>query len=155
MWIKLHRVQLRPRSPGAAGRRYAGALERNASPVKILPFVVLGSAGLALAWVAWRAPARDYVAPTAQEIEAHVAAPQALDGELPAGSVVRTIEVSGMCCTGCTGKLYARLEATPGFVKAAVSFERGVAELALPGGADPAPFVAALQFDKYDAKLRP
>ena len=122
--------------------------------MKILPLALLGGAGLVLGYVAWRAPARDYVAPTPAEIEAHAPAPQALEGAIPEGCVVRTIEVQGMCCTGCTGKLYARLERTAGFVKGAVSFERGVAEVVLPEDADPAPFVAALSFDKYDAKLK-
>ncbi len=60
-----------------------------------------------------------------------------------------------MCCTGCTGKLYERLKEKPGFVAAAVNFEAGLAQVVIPKDADPEAFVAALRFEKYDAKLRP
>ena len=123
--------------------------------MRLLPLALLGIAGVVLAFVALRAPTRSYVAPTRADVEAHVPAPQTLEGGVPEGCVVRTIEVHGMCCTGCTGKLYARLKETPGFVKGAVSFEDGVAQVVTNRDADPSPFVAALQFDKYDAQLRP
>src|SRR5262245_314313 len=132
-----------------------GADDMLSAPMKLLPWAILGGAGVALAVVAWRAPARDYVAPTAAEVQAHAPAPQDLRGDLPAGCVVRTIEVHGMCCTGCTGKLYARLKEAPGFVKGAVSYERGVAEVVARADVDPAPFVEACRFDKYSAELRP
>jgi copper chaperone CopZ len=123
--------------------------------MKFLPLFILGSTALVLAIVGLRAPARDYVAPTREDVEAHVPAPQTLDGAVPEGCVVRTIEVHGMCCTGCTGKLYARLEQTPGFVKGAVSFKDGLAQVVTTKDADPTAFVAALHFGKYDAQLRP
>jgi len=121
--------------------------------VKLLPILLLVSAGAALAWIAWRAPEREYVAPTPAEVAAHRAAPQKLAGGVPAGYVVRTIEVEGMCCTGCTGKLYERLKAVPGLGQAAVSFEEGLARVVIPERADPEPFAAALRFDKYAARV--
>ena len=123
--------------------------------MKFLPLVGLALAGVVLATIALRAPPRDYVAPSAEEVEAHRPAPQNLHGDLPANCVVRTIEVKGMCCLGCTGRVYDRLKETPGFVDAAVSLERGVAEIVLPKDSDPNAFVAALRFDKYEPKLAP
>jgi copper chaperone CopZ len=121
----------------------------------VLTVIVLGGAAAALGWVALRTPASDYVAPTLAEVQAHVPAPTSLGGEVPAGSVVRSFDVEGMCCTGCTGKLYASLRALPEVSQAAVSFEDGTAEVVVPAEADPAPIAAALCFEKYRATLRP
>ena len=123
--------------------------------MKLLSLVALGLAGAALAFVAFRAPARDYVAPTVEDLQAHRPAPQALPAVLPDDCRVATIEVHGMCCLGCTGKLYDKLSATPGFVAGAVSFDEGVARAVIPAGADPEPFVSALRFGKYEAHLLP
>ena len=123
--------------------------------MKILVVLLFVVAGAALGFVAWKAPARDYVAPTAQEIEAHRPAPQELAGDVPADCVVRTFEVAGMCCTGCTGKLYAKIKDVPGVEQAAVNFEKGTAEIVVKKGADVAPLAEALCFGKYSAKLRP
>ena len=134
----------------------AGALAcDNRGSVKVLPYAALALAAVALAVIALRAPARDYVAPTAADVEAHHAAPPKLPAAIPAGCTVATIAVDGMCCTGCTGKLYDRLRATPGCVEAAVSFEDGLAQVVIREGADPEPFAAALRFEKYSATLKP
>ena len=119
----------------------------------LLALVVL--AGAALAVVALRAPTRDYVAPTEADVAAHQPAPQSLHGEVPADCVVRRIDVKGMCCLGCTGRLYDRIRNEPGIVEAAVSFEQGVAEVVIRKDADPEPIVAALHFDKYEPALEP
>ena len=123
--------------------------------MKALPLVALALVGTGLGVIALRAPKPDYVAPTAADVEAHHAAPQKLEGEIPAGCAVLRIEVGGMCCTGCTGKLYDRLRATPGFVEGAVSYQDGIAQVVVARGADPKAFVDALQFDKYVATLTP
>ena len=122
---------------------------------RALPVVALALAGTGLAIVAFRAAKPDYVAPTIAEIEAHHPAPQKLEGPTPEGCKVLTIEVHGMCCTGCTGKLYDRLQATPGFVQGAVSFEEGLAHVVVKESAQPAAFTEALQFDKYVATWKP
>ena len=75
-------------------------------------------------------------------------------GEVLAGQVVRTFEVSGMCCDGCPGKLYSALQAVPGVVKAAVSFEEGTASALVSTDVDSAQLEVALTFDKYSATLR-
>jgi len=121
----------------------------------LLPLSVLFLAGGALAWVALRAPARDYVAPSPAEVRAHVPAPTSLSVAPPAGFAVRTLEVEGMCCTGCTGKLYAKLRAEPGVADAAVDFERGIAMAVVPESADVEALARALSFDKYQAHPRP
>jgi hypothetical protein len=123
--------------------------------VRVLPILALALAGVGLAIVAFRAPRQDYVAPTLADVEAHRAAPQELEGDTPEGCQVLTIEVHGMCCTGCTGKLYERLQATPGFVRGAVNFEEGIAQVVASADADPAAFAQALQFDKYVATWKP
>jgi len=123
--------------------------------VKVLPYLALALAGTGLAVIAFRAPGQNYVAPTVADVEAHHAAPQRLEGEIPAGCTVLTIQVSGMCCTGCTGKLYDRLRLTPGFVEGAVSFQDGIAQVVVSKDADSEAFVSALQFDKYEATRSP
>lgn len=123
--------------------------------VKILPYAVLSLTAAVLAAIAFRAPERDYVAPTAVDVQAHHPAPQSLAEKLPEGCTVRTIEVNGMCCLGCTGKLYERLRATPGFVDGAVSFEEGTARVVMSKNAEPEAFASALRFDKYESRLLP
>jgi copper chaperone CopZ len=84
-----------------------------------------------------------------------VPAPKTLAADVPEGCVVRNLAVEGMCCTGCTGKLYARLKTMPGLVAAAVDFEGGLAQAIVPASSDPHALEAVLTFDKYTAKLRP
>ena len=135
---------LRPRLSSEAAMR-----------TKLLYVTALTIAGAALAWVALRSPEPDYQAPTSAEIAAHVPAPTVIAGEIPAGSLVRTFDVEGMCCGGCTGKLYQSLRAVPGVSQAAVRFQDGVAEVVVPQELDPALLAEALTFDKYSASLRP
>jgi hypothetical protein len=122
---------------------------------KLLPVSVLSLAAAALGWVALRAPAQDYVAPKATEVQAHVPAPRALRSAPPEGCAIRTLDVAGMCCTGCTGKLHARLMAEPGVVDAAVDFEQGIAQAIVPVSSDAVALERALTFGKYTATLRP
>ena len=123
--------------------------------MKILPLAGLGFVGIVLAIVALRAPARDYVPPSVAEIEAHRPAPQMLHGEVPPGCVVRTIEVKGMCCLGCTGRVYDHIQGTPGLVDAAINFQTGVAQIVIAKDTDPTAIVSALRIDKFEPKLEP
>ena len=122
--------------------------------MKTLSLIVLLAAGVALGLVALRAPEREYVPPTLAEVQTHVPAPTALPAEVPVGCTLRTLDVEGMCCTGCTGKLYARLKTVPGVVAGAVDFEAGTAQAYVAAGADAAALATALSFDKYRATLR-
>ncbi len=131
------------------------ALVPRKARMKLLPLAGLGSAGVVLAIVALRAPPRDYVPPSKAEVEAHRPAPQMLHGDVPPGCVVRTIEVKGMCCLGCTGRVYDHIKGTPGLVDAAINFKTGVAQVVLEKDADPNAIVSALRFDKFDPTLEP
>ncbi len=123
--------------------------------MRIPSIAFVGLAGVVLAVVALRAPSRDYVPPTQADLEAHRPAPQALEGAVPEDCVVRRIEVKGMCCLGCTGRLYDHVRNAPGLVDAAVNYERGVAEIVIRKDADPAPIVDAFRFEKFEPVLEP
>ena len=148
----------RPRPEGTTGvrrRGLAGTLSRLEIRMKIPSIVFVGLAGVVLVVVALRAPSRDYVAPTEADLEAHRPAPQALYGEPPPDCVVRRIQVKGMCCLGCTGRIYDKVKETPGLVDAAVNFEKGEAQVVMKKDADPAQIVAAFRFDKFEPALVP
>ena len=122
--------------------------------MKFLPYALLAVAGLILGRIAWRAPERSYV-PLAAEGPAplpHV--PRALIGDVPEGYVVRTLEVGGMCCTGCTAKVHDALTSLPAVERAAVDFERGTASALVPMSFPAKELAAALLFDKYTATVR-
>ncbi len=122
---------------------------------KLIPIAVIAAAGIALGYVALRAPKQEYVAPTLAEVEAHAPAPKTIAGALPAGCVVRAFAVEGMCCQGCTGKIYKRLVQTEGVVQAAVDFDSGTARVIVPETVDVAQLESVLHFDKYSAKRMP
>ena len=60
-----------------------------------------------------------------------------------------------MCCTNCTGKIYQRLKESPGVVEAAVSFDKGIAQVVVPKDADVTSFENVIHFEKYTAKALP
>jgi copper chaperone CopZ len=122
---------------------------------KLIPILLIVVAGSALGYVAWRAPAREYTAPTLAEVQAHAPAPTTLVGEVPSGCVVRAFAVDGMCCQGCTGKIYKRLKDTAGVVQAAVDFDASTAQVVVSETTDIALVETALTFDKYTAKRMP
>lgn len=124
--------------------------------MRLVPVLLLVAAGGVCAWIAFRAPEPDYVPPSAPgAVQAAASVPSALPEEVPEGMAVRTLDVEGMCCNGCTAKLHAALVALPDVSAAAVSFETGRAQALVPADADPAELVDALCFDKYAARLRP
>lgn len=105
-----------------------------------LPALVL--AGCTLAYIGARDPE-----PTWEplvEVPTHVSAPQ--------GAEVVSVEVDGMCCAGCTRKLYDRLLEAEGVTAAAVRFEEGRAEAVVAPGTEPASIARVLTFDKYTAR---
>jgi copper chaperone CopZ len=118
--------------------------------MKYLGLLLLLAAGGALGWLGLRADAPDYVAPRPAE-----SVPVALTGEVPAGFAVRTFDVSGMCCTGCSAKLYAAVTRVEGVRAAAVDPAVGTAQVMVPANAPLAPLAAALTFDVYTAEVRP
>ncbi len=122
---------------------------------KLIPILLITVAGTLLGYVAWHAPEREYAAPTLPEVQAHIAAPTTLAGDVPSGCVVRSFAVEGMCCQGCTGKIYKRLKETAGVVQAAVSFDEGTAQIVVQETTDIALLESTLNFDKYTAKRMP
>ena len=116
--------------------------------MRILPFLFLATAGAILAWVALKAPEPSYIPPRPEEFDPrHV--PVVIVGDIPAGHVVRTFQVEGMCCNGCGGKLFDALKAIPEVTKAAVDFESKTATALVPEDLDTAVLASALSFDKY------
>ncbi len=124
------------------------------SLLRVLPVLIIVVAAGVLGWIAFQAPAREYEPVVIEDAVAATHVPRAVVGEVPAGHVVRTFEVTGMCCDGCPGKLYSALQAVPGVVKAAVSFDAGTASALVPTELDSAQLELALTFDKYSATLR-
>ena len=122
--------------------------------MKLITLLFVAVAGVVLGVVALRAPARDYVAPTAADVEAHAPAPESLSIAVPADCAVRTFDVQGMCCKGCTGKIYKHIKADPAVLDAAVSFDRGTVDVVVAKTADVAAIAHELTFDKYTAKAK-
>jgi copper chaperone CopZ len=123
--------------------------------LKPLSLVLLFAAAGVLTRIALKASEPDYVPPSVNTVRAEEVAPTKLSGEVPEGMLVRTFDIEGMCCTGCTAKLFDALEALPDVAEAAVSFESGTAKAVVSTSTDPALLVTALSFDKYSAALRP
>jgi len=122
------------------------------SHMKNLGIVVLGLAGLVLGWIAWKAEEPTYSAPV-QDPEPPAVVPATLSGEVPPGRVVRTFDVDGICCNGCPGKLYVKLDQLDGIDEAAVDPVLKQASVVVPADYDVAVVEAALTFGKYSAHL--
>lgn len=105
----------------------------------------------ALATIALLARERTYAVP------AHAAPesiPLVLAGEVPAGFTLRTFDVEGICCQGCSAKLHGALLALEGVSAAAIDPQaKRVTALARADVPDER-LTAALTFDKYHARAR-
>lgn len=122
--------------------------------MRALSFALLALAGAVLLWIGLRAPEPDYAPLPTEPTGEEVRVPLAIIGVRPAGHVVRTFDVGGMCCNGCSGKLYAALKSVPGVVEAAVDFGAGTASALVPDSMDVSLLSASLHFDKYSARAR-
>jgi len=120
---------------------------------RLLVLAIL-AAGILAAFIALRAPAPSYVAPEESGAAAFSPAPEKLRRAAAPGEAVRVFEVQGMCCEGCTGKLFASLTAVPGVRDAAVDLDAGTASVLAGEAVDVAALERALSFDKYTASLR-
>ncbi len=119
-------------------------------PTKIAAALVI-LAGASLAWVAYRSEDPTYSAPPRSSMPERV--PRALAEAPASGELVRTFAVEGMCCAGCTGKLYQRLVEVDGVLEAAVDFETGRAQARVAAQVDPEELLSAMRFEKYEAQL--
>ena len=114
--------------------------------MKLLP-ILLVVAGGALGYVALRAPEPTYTAPRQ--------VPRELPEDLPEGTVVRAFDVQGMCCEGCSEKLFAAALEVPGVSGAAVRFEREELRVVCDPATAPDVVARALSFGKYTVAARP
>jgi len=110
----------------------------------LLLFVTV--AGSALGYIAMRAPEPNYAPPVP------VAVPVVLTEDPPSDCRVVQIEVDGMCCDGCAAKLYGVLTSVAAVREASVDFILGRAEVVVPSDYDSEPLIAALNFEKYEAR---
>jgi len=118
--------------------------------MRLLFFALLIGAALGAAYVGLSSPDPDYEPPQLES--APPPAPPVLSTEPGPGESVRVFAVDGMCCRGCTGKLFASVRRVEGVRAAAVSFEEGRASVVVPTGLDLEPVIAALSVDKYSAR---
>lgn len=103
-------------------------------------------AGAALGTIAVRAKEPSYVVPVRPED-----IPLCIEGEIPAGQVVRTFAVEGICCSGCAGKLQHALAGIEGVRAIAVDPLRDEVQVLAGTEVDSARLAGALTFDKYVA----
>ena len=107
-------------------------------------------AGLGLGIIALRADPPTHEPPEAEPPPA----PIALTGTPPEGCVVRTLDVHGMCCEDCGGKLYAALTDLAVVREAAVDPILGTAMAIVPRDLDVRELESTLSFGKYTAIAR-
>jgi copper chaperone CopZ len=111
--------------------------------------LALLAAGGVLALIALRANAPTY------EVPVHAAdIPLTIQGEVPAGHVVRTFEVDGICCQSCAGKLQQVLAPIAGVERVAVDPLRKEVQALVRAEVESAALVQAMTFDKYVARAR-
>jgi copper chaperone CopZ len=116
----------------------------------IAPILLLLAAAV-LGTIAVRAREPDYVVPTRP---APASIPLALEGPAPAGFALRTLHVDGICCQGCSSKLFGALLAVDGVQAAAVDPLKEEASAWVRQDVPVATLEAALTFDKYSAEVR-
>jgi Cu+-exporting ATPase len=120
--------------------------------MKLIQIAVLVAAGLGAAYFAVRAEAPSYRPPVVEETPV---VPTRLPRAAGPGERALVLHVEGMCCGGCTGKLYRALSAVEGVKAACVDFDSGTASAIVDVQADGAELARALTFDKYTASAAP
>lgn len=119
-----------------------------------LLLLLILAAGAWLAYVGFSADEPTYVSPTVRA--AHERAPDRLSGEVPAGYVVRSFSVEGMCCEGCPKKLFGKLEALVGVNEAAVNLDAATAQVVVKADLPVESLVEVLAADpKYTVTALP
>lgn len=109
--------------------------------------LILVLAGVVLGYIAWNAPEPDYVAPRV--------VPRQLVSAPATGEVVRAFDVEGMCCDGCSGKLFAAVLQQPGVRDAAIRVEQGRLEAVCASDTDAESLARTLTFEKYTVRPIP
>ncbi len=111
-------------------------------------------AGLAAVWLFQSTPAPTFEVPK-EAPSTFAPAPTVLLSKPGTGEVLRRLEVDGMCCKGCTGKLHKALVDFPGVREAAVDFETSLASMIVRDDIAVDALEQLLSFDKYSAKALP
>ncbi len=119
-------------------------MKRTATALLLLAGIVLGT-------IAVRAKEPTYVAPVLLEPEE---IPIRVTAEVPAGYVLRSFEVEGICCQECSGKLHGALLAVDGVREAAVDPLLKRAQALVRADVGVAALERALTFDRYSARAR-
>ena len=117
-----------------------------------LPALLLVAAAAA-GWLYSTRSGPTYVPPSEPQVT-YAPAPSVLTRAPAAGEAEVVLDVEGMCCRGCTGKLHARLMEQSGVHVAAVDLDAGTASAVVDSGVPPSDLAAALTFDKYSAQPR-
>jgi Cu+-exporting ATPase len=120
--------------------------------MKLLLFGVLVAAGLGAAYLAVRADGPSYQPPVVEETPV---VPTRLPRAAGPGERALVLHVEGMCCGGCTGKLYRALSEVQGVKLACVDFDTSSASAIVDASTDGAALARALTFDKYTASPMP
>ena len=119
----------------------------------LLPALLIAAAGAA-GWLYFTRSGPTYVPPSEPQV-VYAAAPTVLPRAPAEGEAEIVLDVHGMCCRGCTGKLHARLMKQPGVHAAAVDLDAGTASALVEDSVEPTALAAALTFDKYSAEPHP
>lgn len=107
--------------------------------------------GLVLGWISISTDDPTFQIEPERELPRQI--PYALSGEVPSGCVVRQLELEGICCKGCVGKLYVALSDVDEVQEAAIDPVLARAEAVVPADLDVALLESALTFDKYSAAV--
>ncbi len=113
--------------------------------------LLLLAAAAVLGAIALRAKEPTYVPP---HPEGFSAVPVVLSGAAREGYTVRALVVEGMCCSGCSAKLYERVLAVDGVAEAAVDPLLGDVQALVRTDVATGELERALTFDKYSARAR-
>jgi hypothetical protein len=116
----------------------------------LLPALLLAAAAGA-GWLLLTRSGPTYVPPQEQPT-AYAPAPTVLTRPAGAGEALCVLDVEGMCCKGCAGKLHARLMEQPWVRLAAVDFDAGRAEAVVEEDVAADELAAVLTFEKYSAR---
>jgi len=107
---------------------------------------------LLLAWVALRAPEREAVDAAPPAVRR---VPRALEEAPPPGFRVVSLEVAGICCEGCSGKLYGALLADAEVRAGAVDIEARRVDAVVPESFPDRRLAELLTFGEYVAHPLP
>ena len=120
--------------------------------MKLLWIGLLTAAALGAAYFAVHAKGPSFEPPVVEDTPY---VPTRLPREAGPGERIAVLHVEGMCCAGCTSKLYSALSAVEGVTAACVDFDTRTASAIVGENASGEELAHALTFDKYTASVTP